>query len=325
MNDMDLLRGLGRELEHDPPATLARQRNRLTAARKHRTKSPHRRWWLLAVVVTTAVVFAVPAVLLSGLGGESGDARPQRALSTKASDPVRLVSPEMWPGRAPRPGQYVFVESKQVSDVCEATADEAHRQRTVCGPGTPEVRRVWKSADDSRPSVISVSSWGRVMRDPGCVDGRRVYKDRTERCRPQPADLSGLPTSVSGLSRYLDQRSRGGRPAAELRFKAGVEAFQESFIPFGTRQALVDAIARGPGVVRDADTTDWLGRKAFSLSFVSSVDATKAEVFFDPGTYQRIGLRYTMTESRDGRRKGSVITASAVTRIAFTDRSEVLP
>jgi hypothetical protein len=328
MDDMDLLRDLGRELEHEPPAGLARQRNRLTSAGERRTISSSKRRPLLAITVITAAVVAVPTALLSGTGVDHAKPRPQTPRTTPGppkNDSARITGPETWPDRAPRPDQYVFVESKQVGDDCEGVADAGGRQKTVCKPGVPEIRRIWRSADDSRPTAISVSSWGRVIKSPGCVDGRRVYKDHTERCRPEPADLSGLPASEAGMSSYLDQRSQGGRPAAELRFKAGVDAFQEAFIPADKRKTLFNAIARGPAVTRNAHATDWIGRKAVSLSFTSTVDATRVEVFFDPKTYQRIGLTHTMTESRDGWKKGSVLSASAVLRIAFTDKAEMLP
>ncbi|SEL53192.1 LCP family protein [Nonomuraea pusilla] len=64
MDDLDLLRDFGRELEHEPPATLARQRDR------HLRVRPRRRWtgWWTAglVAVATALAVAVPAVLVGG-------------------------------------------------------------------------------------------------------------------------------------------------------------------------------------------------------------------------------------------------------------------
>ncbi|MFC4010967.1 LCP family protein [Nonomuraea purpurea] len=62
MDDLKLLRDLGRELEHEPPATLVRQRERMLSAR------PRRRWntWWTAglVAVATAAAVAVPTVLI---------------------------------------------------------------------------------------------------------------------------------------------------------------------------------------------------------------------------------------------------------------------
>ncbi|MEQ4720813.1 LCP family protein [Nonomuraea sp. B19D2] len=63
MDDLKLLRDLGGELGHEPPATLVRQRERLLRAR------PRRRWtgWWTAglVAVATAAAVAVPTVLIA--------------------------------------------------------------------------------------------------------------------------------------------------------------------------------------------------------------------------------------------------------------------
>ncbi|WP_329087401.1 LCP family protein [Streptosporangium sp. NBC_01469] len=100
MDDLTMLRDLGRELEHEPPATLARQRARLldasagsprglarTSARSRwRLPRAMRGWPMLALVAAvTAAVTVIPVVLLSGrplapgpsVPGPSGD-RPYK-------------------------------------------------------------------------------------------------------------------------------------------------------------------------------------------------------------------------------------------------------
>ncbi|GII64598.1 hypothetical protein Skr01_46830 [Sphaerisporangium krabiense] len=66
MDDLTTLRDLGRDLEHEPPATLARQRNRLldaAAGVRGRRRVPG--WTVLGLAaVLTAVVLAVPSLLL---------------------------------------------------------------------------------------------------------------------------------------------------------------------------------------------------------------------------------------------------------------------
>lgn len=63
MDDLKLLRDLGGALEHEPPATLMRQRERLTRAR------PRRRWatWWTAglVAVATGAAVAVPTLIVA--------------------------------------------------------------------------------------------------------------------------------------------------------------------------------------------------------------------------------------------------------------------
>lgn len=80
MDDLKLLRDLGAELEHRPPATLARQRNRLLTERRPRRR---RIGWVVTAlaVVATAVAVAVPTVVLSGhetVRAVPGGARPPK-------------------------------------------------------------------------------------------------------------------------------------------------------------------------------------------------------------------------------------------------------
>ncbi|MFC6885537.1 MULTISPECIES: LCP family protein [Actinomadura] len=85
MDDLRMLRDLGRELEDDPPASLARQRARLAdaaAGAGRAARSPGRpprpgRWTLLGVVAAaTAALILVPAVLLRGGEDRSRPGRP---------------------------------------------------------------------------------------------------------------------------------------------------------------------------------------------------------------------------------------------------------
>ncbi|WP_433513366.1 LCP family protein [Nonomuraea sp. CA-143628] len=67
MDDLKMLRDLGRELEHQPPATLVRQRQRLLQARPRR----RRLTWLLTGLVAVATMatvatVAVPTLMLAG-------------------------------------------------------------------------------------------------------------------------------------------------------------------------------------------------------------------------------------------------------------------
>ncbi|GAA1849897.1 LCP family protein [Actinomadura bangladeshensis] len=66
MDDLDLIRDLGRSLEHQPPASLGRQRNRLLDAARRRRRGPGR-WTLLGVVAAvTAAAILVPATIFHG-------------------------------------------------------------------------------------------------------------------------------------------------------------------------------------------------------------------------------------------------------------------
>ncbi|MEV0352891.1 LCP family protein [Nonomuraea sp. NPDC050680] len=82
MDDLKMLRDLGRELEHQPPATLVRQRQRLLQARPRR----RRLTWLLTGLVAVATMatvatVAVPTLMLAGRRTENqpAGARPANA------------------------------------------------------------------------------------------------------------------------------------------------------------------------------------------------------------------------------------------------------
>ncbi|WP_242903383.1 LCP family protein [Actinomadura terrae] len=103
MDDLELLRGLGRELEHEPPASLVRQRRRLldaadgsraTSIRRGRPRQPRgpARWSLIgAVAVVTAALVLVPAVLLRGGEGSVLGGAKQLAFGTGKTLNVLLV------------------------------------------------------------------------------------------------------------------------------------------------------------------------------------------------------------------------------------------
>ncbi|SDL57337.1 cell envelope-related function transcriptional attenuator common domain-containing protein [Nonomuraea maritima] len=69
MDDLKLLHDLGAQLEHQPPPTLVRQRERLLDGSRRR-RAPHGRiagWWAAGLVaVATAFAVAVPVVLVAG-------------------------------------------------------------------------------------------------------------------------------------------------------------------------------------------------------------------------------------------------------------------
>ncbi|MFI6174703.1 LCP family protein [Nonomuraea sp. NPDC051191] len=64
MDDLRMLRDLGGALEHEPPATLVRQRERLLRDRPRRRWTPF--WMAGLVAVGTAAAVAVPTLLVNG-------------------------------------------------------------------------------------------------------------------------------------------------------------------------------------------------------------------------------------------------------------------
>ncbi|WP_049559462.1 LCP family protein [Nonomuraea sp. SBT364] len=100
MDDLKTLRDFGRQLEHEPPPTLVRQRERLLRAG---ASGPGRRrlGWMMAglVAVTTALAVAVPALLVGGVdtAGVGVPAEPRPAKVTGALN-VLLVGTDSQAG-----------------------------------------------------------------------------------------------------------------------------------------------------------------------------------------------------------------------------------
>ncbi|MFI9593406.1 LCP family protein [Nonomuraea sp. NPDC052265] len=76
MDDLRMLRDLGGALEHEPPATLVRQRERLLRERPRRRWTPF--WMAGLVAVGTAAAVAVPTLLVNGntVAAPSAGTRP---------------------------------------------------------------------------------------------------------------------------------------------------------------------------------------------------------------------------------------------------------
>lgn len=89
MDDLKMLRDLGRELEHQPPATLVRQRQRLLQARPRR----RRLTWLLTglVAVATMATVATVAVPTLMLAGRQTEHQPAGARPANASGVLNVL------------------------------------------------------------------------------------------------------------------------------------------------------------------------------------------------------------------------------------------
>lgn len=98
MDDMELIRGLGRDLEHEPPASLVRQRERLLRAGGRRRRPG--RWALLGVVAAVTAAVLVPVLFLRG--GEQAAPVAERRGAGDAFNVLLVGSDGRGDGVAPR-------------------------------------------------------------------------------------------------------------------------------------------------------------------------------------------------------------------------------
>ncbi|MEU8121157.1 LCP family protein [Spirillospora sp. NPDC049024] len=108
VDDLELLRDLGRDLEHEPPPSLVRQRNRLLDGARRRRRGPGR-WTLLGVVAAvTAAAILVPVGLLHGRGARPATPNPTPPAAAKALN-VLVIGLDARGGGPPRSDTLMLV------------------------------------------------------------------------------------------------------------------------------------------------------------------------------------------------------------------------
>ncbi|KAB2351381.1 LCP family protein [Actinomadura rudentiformis] len=200
MDDLGLLRDLGHDLEHEPPATLVRQRHRLAEAIAGRTGRHRGRGWILIGVAAavTAALILVPTVLLRGGGKGAEDPlgrSTHRAGATKALNILVLGTDGRGDKFAPRSDTIVLLhlprDNERISAVsiprdlmvplpsCKTRSGEATAARTglinsaytVGGLGC-SVRAVEKLTDVRIDHAMSIDFTGfkRIVSGMGGVE-----------------------------------------------------------------------------------------------------------------------------------------------------------
>ena len=178
---------------------------------------------------------------------------------------------------------------------------------------------------------------------PGCRDGvaTRLIREKTkngpgrkktrvtEPCTPIPADQSGLPSDPKRMRDYLyglyGESPVGKRTREDLIFDAVGGIVRESYIPAKVRLALFTATRRIPGVTVHTQAVDPAARRSIALAFVAADTGLRTEYFFDPRSYQYLGTRQVATRATDDAKKGDVLGATAVWRLAVVDKAGQLP
>jgi hypothetical protein len=340
MPDMTMLEELGSALDPPtagPPAAL---RGRVLAAATQPPVRPGRgaglRWRLVAAgamaAALTAALFITHTVQV---GGHAPVARAEAAEILQQS--ARAARADATP--LPRPDQFVFTESVTVGESLSVEADGTQRTRAA----TPTVSRVWRSVDGTRDGLLrtrpksGTGGWsqtllprcGLVRRgDATAASGRQVTAPAPAACKPVPAYRSDLPTDGAGMLAYLNARAQlsaghdeanpGWNVRARALFAAVEDTLHDWYLPAPARAALFEAAATIPGMSVVHDVVDDAGRHGVAVGV--SDGAGRADLIFDPKTYQLLGSREVA-----GAQKGTLQGHTTILRVVIVDRAGQLP
>jgi hypothetical protein len=325
MNDLDLIRDIGRELDPDPVTPPPRMRARFMTASSHPRRSrptPARRApWLVAAAVATAAVVGV-AVLRSGVpepetvpGGAAEVALDGRQVLLAAATRARSEP-------APVPDLDAFIYTR-----------ERHRRLSTSVRRAPHVEEsdveTWWSVDGTGGVVMS-GWWGpdvAVMLVGPCADERKTCWD--------PGYVTDLPTDPAEMLAYLtpgpvtDMNDpatgmRAFRPPTTV-FDSAWDLLQGRMVPPESRAAIFEALATLPEheVITDVETATGDTGTAVGYTYrgdTPDLPAYRSELVFDPETHELIGSRSVNVK---GSQQLGIPPGAATFNVAILERAVV--
>jgi LCP family protein required for cell wall assembly len=174
VDDLRMLRDLGGELEHEPPPTLTRQRERLMRAFPGaRTARRRRVGWMAAglVAAATAAVVAVPTLLI---------ARPDRPVAVEGPRPAEVTG--------------------ALNVLVVGTDSQAGSPRFRNGARSDTMMIVHLPADRKKAEVVSLPR-DSMVRVPAC-GGRPARRDMIN----SAYDAGGMPCAIKTVETLTDIR-----------------------------------------------------------------------------------------------------------------------
>lgn len=310
MNDLDEVRRIMAPADPCPPGAFdgAAQDpagraafERITASAPRRTR-PSRRTAFRLVAAG-----GVAGALIAGTGGGADGPASTRATETRQVLNVAATSALKQPFTAPRPGQWVYTETRY-----ERAAVPGRGQ--AAAPGTPlktQVDRQWVRADGKRMAVY---------------DHGELVTSATGGGTPpiDYATAAALPADADRMLAWArEEGASGDRNEGPFQL-LGSLLLNNGALPPAQTAAAYRAMARIPGVTVDRTAEDGTGHKAVSVSFVIEGWA-KDEILLDPSTYAYRGHRTTIVQDHtmpDGGRflKGTVESQSVRLAAGVVDR-----
>ena len=316
MNDLDLIRDIGRELDPDPVTPPPRMRARFMTAiphpRRPRLSTARRAPWLVAAAVAAAAVMGV-AVLRSGVpepetvpGGAAEVALDGRQVLLAAATRARSE-----PAPAPDPDSFIYTR-------------ERHRGLSTSVRRPPRVEELdvetWWSVDGTGGVVMS-GWWGpdvAVMLVAPCADQRKTCWD--------PGYVTDLPTDPAAMLAYLTP----GPPKDLFNdpvtvFDSAWDLLQGRMVPPEARAAIFEALATlsEHEVFTDVETATGDTGTAVGYTYrgeTPDLPAYRSELVFDPDTHELIGSRSVNVK---GNQELGIPPGSATLNVAIIEQAVV--
>ncbi|MDI2130643.1 CU044_5270 family protein [Yinghuangia seranimata] len=296
-----------------------------------------RRWaWVAVPVAACALAGGLVAANLGGGSDDTPVASPtsQPAPGVPAPNPAVQLLTQVAHAAAGNPqptvraDQFVYVESKvayaaQSADGGPATVPQAH------------TRRVWLSADGSRPGLIredgkpdstTGDQTGQVftLEGPGATPKPSTLTTPPSITNPTHQYVASLPTDPDTLLQRVYAETKGqGQDPDQRAFTAIGDLLTETWAPPQVTAALYQAAAKIPGVTVVESATDAAGREGIAVARTAHNEQT--QWIFDRKTNTFLGDRTILTAPTDAGPTGTVLGTSAILTKAAVSKAGETP
>jgi hypothetical protein len=310
MNDLDLIRDLGAELDPEsrPPA---RMRERFVTAIRYPQRAAGRRRipWPAAAVGAVAVV-ALAAIYAwnapdSGSrperraadtqpDGRAADTRPERQVVEMDGRQVLLAAASSARARdeqAPDPDSFIYTRLKHLEKNLEN------------GQGTRFESERWWPVDGAGGALVAHSDMegASLTCNPG-PQGAGAYpnptKEHIEACMTDPGYVTGLPDDPDAMLAYLNEQPRpaeAGDPKFATVFGNAWELLKWRMMEPEARATILEVLAGLPRLEMHPDVKTLGGKTGTAVAF-SPTRRERFELIFDSETHDLIGSRQTWFE-----------------------------
>jgi hypothetical protein len=340
MNELTTIRDLGEALDQELHGPSPRLRHRVMTdigGRPGRARQGLPRLGLgWRLVVTGGLAVALAGALLIASTLRLWGAPP--AASAQAAGLLRLaaVAAQHQPALTASPSQFIYIKS--VESAAAMTGDS--NGRITSGHIRTDLYEDWLSAAGTRNGLQreqprSPSHPGRPAGPwqttvlPGCRNGRpnpaagAAGALPAGRCVPQPAYLTGLPTSAPSMLAYLYRNSHGQNPPAVQAFITAGDLTRDSYIRPASLAAIFAAVAQIPGVSVADHAVNAAGQQGIAVQ--QTYHGISHQLIFNPRTHAFIGERQIAVSASSGLSVGTVLDSTAILGLAVVDQAGQLP